>query len=56
VSAAGVCTLYDDGVLATGAPAFTFDADTLIPFFWVRNDATGAAQQHDFVYWEFGIQ
>ncbi len=57
VTAAGVCTTYEDGVLAAAQPATTFTAaDVVIPFFWVLNDATAAAQRIDFVYWEFGIQ
>jgi len=57
ISAAGVCTTYEDGVLAAAQPATTFTAaDVVIPFFWDLNDATAAAQQVDFVYFEFGIQ
>ena len=57
VTAGGVCTLYEDGVLLAAQPATTFTAaDVVIPFFWVVNDATAAAQQIDFTYWEFGIQ
>lgn len=57
ISAAGVCTTYEDGVLAAAQPATTFTAaDVVIPFFWSRNDNTAGAQQNDVAYFEFGIQ
>jgi len=39
VSAAGVCTTYINGVIATAAPAFTFDADRVTPFIRLTHSA-----------------
>jgi len=40
VSAAGVCTSYINGVIATAAPAFTFDADRVTPFIRLTHSAS----------------
>jgi hypothetical protein len=43
VSAAGVCTSYINGVIATAAPAFTFDADRVSPFIRLTHSASPTA-------------
>jgi hypothetical protein len=43
VSAAGVCTSYINGVIATAAPAFTFDADRVTPFIRLTHSASPTA-------------
>jgi len=40
VSAAGVCTTYINGVIASAAPAFTFDADRVTPFIRLTHSAS----------------
>ena len=40
VSAAGVCTAYINGVIASAAPAFTFDADRVTPFIRLTHSAS----------------
>ena len=40
VSAAGICTTYINGVIATASPAFTFDADRVTPFIRLTHSAS----------------
>lgn len=40
VSSAGVCTAYINGVIASAAPAFTFDADRVTPFIRLTHSAS----------------